>query len=144
MAPKMRRQFSGAASARVGEDGAWRLHIAPASAARAGAPTRRADVIVIGADARRVRACGAMPRDVCIEWLREGVVVSMICEGRDQNIEAAGAIVHEPLPDLYAALPLAQFDERARRFWRRVFLLVRIPGGRLLLPLLARASRNKP
>jgi hypothetical protein len=39
---------------------------------------------------------------------------------------------------------LADFDARARRFWRRVFVLVRIPGGRRLLGMLARASRNSP
>jgi hypothetical protein len=54
-----------------------------------------------------------------------------------------GAIVHEPLPKLYAELPLAGFDERARRFWRRVFRLVRIPGGRHLLGVLARRPRGQ-
>jgi len=45
--------------------------------------------------------------------------------------------------ELYAALPLAQFDRRARRFWRRVFLLVRIPGGRSLLGMLTYVSRKR-
>jgi hypothetical protein len=59
------------------------------------------------------------------------------------RVEAAAAIVHEPARNLYAALPLAEFDGRARRFWRRVFLLVRIPGGRSLLGILAHASRKR-
>jgi hypothetical protein len=44
--------------------------------------------------------------------------------------------VHEPLQDLYEGLPLASIDADARRFWRRVFRLVRLPGGRYLLRLL--------
>ena len=39
--------------------------------------------------------------------------------------------------------PLAGLDEKARRFWRRVFRLVRIPGGRHLLGVLARRSRGR-
>jgi hypothetical protein len=138
MTAKMRRNFSGAASARIAEDGTWRVQ-----AAR-GAPARDAQIIVMGADLRQVQACGATLHDVGIEWHGQGVGLSMMFEGRTQRIEARSAIVHEPLADLYAALPLAQFDARAKRFWRRVFLLVRIPGGRRLLGILAHASRNKP
>jgi hypothetical protein len=43
---------------------------------------------------------------------------------------------------LYEALPLAGFDATARRFWRRVFLLVRLPGGRYLLRLIAQRKRS--
>jgi hypothetical protein len=39
-------------------------------------------------------------------------------------------------------LPLASIDADARRFWRRVFRLVRIPGGRYLLKVLTRARRR--
>jgi hypothetical protein len=142
MAAKMRCNFSGAASAHISNDGTWRLRAARTHAARGGAPD--AQIIVIGADLREVQACGTALRDVCVEWLAQRAVLSMTSDGRVQKVEARGAIVHEPAPDLYAALPLAQFDERARRFWRRVFLLVRVPGGRRLLGLLAHASRNKP
>jgi hypothetical protein len=144
MAVKMRCNFSGAASAHICNDGTWRLRAARAHAGRGGAPAQDAQVIVIGAPIREVQACGTALRDVCVEWLAQRVVLSITCEGRVQKVEARSAIVHEPAPDLYAALPLAQFDERARRFWRRVFLLVRVPGGRRLLGLLAHASRNKP
>jgi hypothetical protein len=40
-------------------------------------------------------------------------------------------------------LPLVSFDDKARRFWRRVFRLVRIPGGRHLLGVLARRNRDR-
>jgi hypothetical protein len=50
-------------------------------------------------------------------------------------------IVHEPLGRMYESLPLAGIDANARRFWRRVFWLVRLPGGRYLLKLLTRGRR---
>jgi hypothetical protein len=55
----------------------------------------------------------------------------------------AGDIVHEPLAQLYEGLPLARTDPKSRRFWRRVFWLVRIPGGRLLLAAVARRTRAR-
>ena len=48
--------------------------------------------------------------------------------------DAAGAFVCEDI------LPLAQFDQKAKRFWGRVFRLMRIPGGRYLLRFLARSD----
>jgi hypothetical protein len=57
-------------------------------------------------------------------------------------IRTQTVIVHEPLANLYAALPLATLDANARRFWRRVFTLVRIPGGRHLLGILGRRRRD--
>jgi hypothetical protein len=61
---------------------------------------------------------------------------------RAVSVCAASAIVHEPLERLYESLPLASIDADARRFWRRVFRLVRIPGGRYLLKVLTRARRR--
>jgi hypothetical protein len=130
MAVKMRRNFSGALSSRFAADGTWRIR-------RSNPETQ---IIVIGADRNSVQACGMTLNDLGIEWRDRRVLLTT----RAGTIEARSAIVHEALPDLYAALPLAQFDARARRFWRRVFLLVRIPGGRRLLGTLARASRKKP
>jgi hypothetical protein len=43
---------------------------------------------------------------------------------------------------LYESLPLVSIDANARRFWRRVFRLVRIPGGRFLLKLLTRSGSH--
>jgi hypothetical protein len=131
MAVKMRRNFSGAFSSHISENGTWRI-------TRSEPP--EIQLIVIGADSKSIEACGTKLHDPCIEWQGQRALVR--CAGRTAA-EARSAIVHEPLPNLYAALPLAQFDGRARRFWRRVFLLVRIPGGRRLLGMLAHASRNK-
>ncbi|HMK85545.1 MAG TPA: hypothetical protein VK437_06275 [Steroidobacteraceae bacterium] len=75
-----------------------------------------------------------------IEWRKEGVQVRLESPEGTRTLQGRVAIVHDPLPRLYESLPLASFDERARRFWRRVFLLVRLPGGRRLLGLIARRS----
>ena len=127
----MRRNFSGTFEARRAENGTWRITCADRS---------DMEIIVVGADPQSIEACGTKLRDVCIEW--QGQRALLKCAGR-ANVEARSAIVHEPLSGLYATLALAQFDARARRFWRRVFLLVRIPGGRRVLGMLAHASRNK-
>ncbi len=82
-------------------------------------------------------------RDIDIEWRADSVWLRFIADGRSMAVQAQGAIVHEPLPRLYAALPLARLEEPGRRFWRRVFRLVRIPGGRYLLGVLARRSRGR-
>jgi len=61
------------------------------------------------------------------------LVLRMTSAEQVRSVKARSAIVHEPLPRLYEALPLVSLDAKARRFWRRVFRLVRIPGGRYLL-----------
>jgi hypothetical protein len=133
MPNKMRRNFAGPCTVRAAGPDAWR---ATCSAAHA------AQIIIRGADPRTVSAFGATVKDLGLEWQSHGVLLTMMTAGRVASSEAATVIVHEAVPDLYAALPLAAFDSRARRFWRRVFLLVRIPGGRLLLGMLARVSRK--
>ena len=82
-----------------------------------------------------------MSRDIDIEWHagRGGTEHDLRPSSR-RSVQTHSAIVHEPLARLYEALPLAELDAKARRFWRRVFRLVRIPGGRYLL--LAMARRN--
>jgi hypothetical protein len=82
-------------------------------------------------------------RDIVIEWRAETVVLTMTSAEQPRIIKAQSAIVHEPLARLYEALPLASFDANARRFWDRVFRLVRIPGGRYLLGVLARRNRRR-
>jgi hypothetical protein len=69
-------------------------------------------------------------------------MVTMTSAERRRSLEAQSAIVHEPQTRLYEALPLVVLDDKARRFWRRVFRLVRIPGGRHLLGILARRTRK--
>jgi hypothetical protein len=75
---------------------------------------------------------------VTVSWQGEGAVVTLVGTHGTRSLKVRTAVVHEPLGRLYEALPLVSFDERARRFWRRVFWLVRIPGGRRLLGLIAR------
>jgi hypothetical protein len=133
MATEMRRNFPGALSVRASKDGTWRIGRGDESGMQ---------IIVIGADPGSVPACGAALHDLDIEWRGQRVLVTTT--GPPVRVAARTAIVHEPIPGLHAALPLADFDARARRFWRRVFVLVRIPGGRHLLGMLARASRNTP
>jgi hypothetical protein len=81
-------------------------------------------------------------RGVSIEWLADAVQLALTSAQHSVAATAQSAIVHEPLPRLYEILPLVTLDAKARRFWRRVFRLVRIPGGRYLLGALARRSRR--
>jgi hypothetical protein len=76
-----------------------------------------------------------------LEWRGGGVTVTLTGTQGVGTVEARTAIVHEPKTHLYENLPLATFDSDAQRFWRRVFSLMRIPGGKFLLRLIARRSR---
>jgi hypothetical protein len=100
------------------------------------------DVLLSGVGVGAADAIAAEVSDIDIEWRAASVLVTLSSAGRRRRIEASGAIVHEPLTSLYATLPLAALDARAHRFWRRVFRLVRIPGGRYLLAALARRDRG--
>src|ERR1700733_14147701 len=80
--------------------------------------------------------------DLGIEWHADKVFLTFMAQEKVASVEAANAIVHEPLDQLYERLPLISIDADARRFWRRIFRLVRIPGGRFLLKLLARSRRR--
>ena len=82
----------------------------------------------------------ASPSAVTVEWAKDGAVVALTLPDGIRLVRAKTAILHEPLERLYEGLPLVRLDDRARRFWRRVFWLVRIPGGRRLLRLIARRS----
>jgi hypothetical protein len=135
MTEKMRRNFANPCSARDTNLGTWRVDCGASP---------QAHIIIRGADSRALAACGATFNEVGVEWQPRRVLLSMLAKGRVATVEAAAVIVHEPAADLYAALPLADFDARAQRFWRRVFLLVRIPGGRSLLGILTRLSRKSP
>jgi hypothetical protein len=134
MPPKLRRNFSGAFLARDRGNGAWQL---------SGPPPQEIDVFLRGAEhgAKRSFATGPIS-DLGIEWHDEKALLTFTSEQRVASVEAASAIVHEPLQRLYERLPLVGIDAGARRFWSRVFRLLRIPGGRYLLKLLARSSRR--
>jgi hypothetical protein len=134
MVVKMRRNFTGPCTARAATEGVWRITCSAPHAAQ---------IIIRGADSRAGDAFRSSLSDLGIEWHAQRVLLTMMSAGRVATVEAAAVIVHEFAPQLYATLPLAEFDSRARRFWRRVFLLVRIPGGRSLLGLLAYLSRRR-
>jgi hypothetical protein len=134
MNPKLRRNFSGAFQAHDLGNGAWRLD--------RGVP-HPVDVYLHGSERRAAQAFGvASIGDLGIEWRAETVLLSFVSGERIETVEAASAIVHEPLGSLYESLPLQSFDADARRFWRRVFRVVRIPGGRYLLKFLSRSPKR--
>ncbi len=135
MKPKMRRLLPGTFLTRDLEQGAWRLSQSEPA---------HLDVFLRGAEPEAADAFRTSDvRDIDIEWRPEAVVLTLWAAERRRSIRARSAIVHEPLPNLYDGLPLAGFDDGARRFWRRVFRLVRIPGGRYLLGVLARRTRAR-
>jgi hypothetical protein len=134
MPTKLRRNFSGAFLARDRGNDAWQL---------CGPPPREITVFLRGAEHGAKRSFATAPiSDLGIEWQEAKVLLTFTSEHRVASVEAASAIVHEPLPNLYERLPLAGIDAGQRRFWNRVFRLVRIPGGRYLLKVLARARRR--
>jgi hypothetical protein len=85
---------------------------------------------------------GAAIAKLDIIWRGDGVKITVTTANGVRSLKAATAIVHEPKPRLYESLPLAAFDSAARRFWNRVFWLIRIPGGRYLLGFIARRNRG--
>jgi hypothetical protein len=83
---------------------------------------------------------GAAPSAVRVAWSAAGASVTLIAPGSSTQFRSRTATIHEPRPELYQALPLVVLDDKARRFWRRVFWIARIPGGRRLLSWIARRS----
>jgi hypothetical protein len=134
MSLRLRRNFSGAFVPQHHGDGAWQL-------------SRRApheiNVFLRDAELGAAQAFGTAPIiDLGIEWQAEKVLLTFMSGERVASVAAASAIVHEPLERLYENLPLASIDADARRFWRRVFRLVRFPGGRYVLKALTRRRRR--
>jgi hypothetical protein len=132
MNTRIERSFRGEFSARDLGSGAWRL----TSNEPGGA-----EIHLMGVEPESVRLLAeAKAARVALRWGETGVVVTLITAAGPRQLKPRAATVHEPLPRLYESLPLERLDERARRFWRRVFLLVRIPGGRRLLGAMARRA----
>ena len=133
MAAKMRRNFSGEFTARDLRSGTWRL-----------AQPNGTEIYLRGVSSLEAPALAAPPlTDVGIEWRDQSALVTFKSTGAVASAAVSGAWAHEPLPKLYEALPLAPFDAKARRFWGRVFWLVRMPGGRRLLKYFARGGRKR-
>jgi len=98
-------------------------------------------VHIVGAEAGAAQGLeGTTASEVRVAWSGGGVSVAWLSARGRREFKARAAMIHEPLASLYQALPLATLDDGARRFWRRVFFLVRIPGGRMLLGLAARRA----
>ena len=134
MSPKTRRNYSGAFHAQRRDGNAWQLS-RPAP--------REMMVLLRGAEQGAAQAFGIGPiTELGIEWQTEKALLTFLAGDKVASVEAKSAIVHEPLARLYDSLPLASIDAGARRFWHRVFRLVRIPGGRYLLKLLRRSGRR--
>ncbi len=128
MKAKMRRHFAGSFRCTEIGSGTWMLV--------QGNP-QELQIIVRGAQSADMSPLGSEVSGLSVEWLADAVCLSMSAHGRPASLQTDSAIVHEPLRGLYEQLPLAEFDDKARRFWRRVFALVRMPGGRFLLKYLA-------
>jgi hypothetical protein len=133
MSPKLRRNFSGAFLPQDLGAGTWQLS-RPAP--------HEINVYLRDTERGAQLSFGTGPLiDLGIEWHAEKVLLTFMADEKVASVEAASAIVHESLESLYERLPLVSIDADARRFWRRVFRLVRVPGGRYLLKVLARRRR---
>jgi len=116
--------------------GAWRI-----ASAAAGGPLLYLTGVRGDADVAPLPDAGGFAdcTFIAVDWSDSPPVrVTLQCQDRSLALRASAAMLHEPLDALYGALPLARLDERALLFWRRAFRLVRLPGGRWLLGLLAR------
>lgn len=132
MSKKVERALTGSIEAREIADGVWRL-----SSGSAGG----VELMLRGTDAEgRATLANLRASKAVIVWDGAEAVVTLTTPGGPRRVRARTAILHEPKPSLYETLPLVRLDGTARRFWRRVFLLVRIPGGRRLLGLMARRA----
>jgi hypothetical protein len=135
MNPNMRCHLKGKFVAQDLGGGAWRL---------TRGELEPAEILLRGADPRAAEALSSHEiDDIDIEWQAAKVELWATSSGRRTAIASQSAIVHEPMAHLYEGLPLARTDPKSRRFWRRVFWLVRIPGGRLLLAAVARRTRAR-
>ena len=135
MPPKMRRNYPGAFLAQSRGDDAWQLTRA--------AP-HEITVFLREAEQGAARAFGVGAiSELGIEWHGEKALLTFLSGDKVASVGAASVIVHQPLARLYESLPLASIDADARRFWHRVFRLVRIPGGRFLLKLLTRSGKQQ-
>src|ERR1700719_3735702 len=98
MGPKMRRNFSGAFLAQDRGNGTWQLTRA--------AP-HEMDVFLRDAERGAARAFGTAPIiDLGIEWHAKTALLTFMSGDRVATVEAATAIVHEPLGHFYGGLPL--------------------------------------
>jgi hypothetical protein len=124
--------------------GAFRaMHLAADTWQLTTGATGSAEIYLCGVDRDAFAALnGSMPSAVTMAWSAAGVSVTLISPGASTQFRSRTATIHEARPQLYQGLPLVVLDDAARRFWRRVFLIARIPGGRLLLRWIAQRTRG--
>ncbi len=137
MKTQSRRGVRGSFEARELGSGSWQLRSGQAAGAGGGA-----EIYLVGAEPGAATMLDSVFSAVDFEWVDGGVLVTLTSAGERRVVRTRAALIHEPLRQLYDGLPLASLDDAARRFWRRVFWLVRLPGGRYLLRLVARAARR--
>src|ERR1700744_5880651 len=102
MAPQLRRNLSGVFLAQDRGRGAWQLSRA--------AP-REISVFLRGAEPDAARTFGTDQLiDLGIEWHADQALLTFMTRGKVASVAAASAIVHEPSPELYDGLPLANID----------------------------------
>jgi hypothetical protein len=77
-----------------------------------------------------------------VEWTGDAVRWGVAADVRETPLHATAGLLHEPCGELYAALPLARYDRRARRFWNAVLWIARWPGASRLFGWLARRHRS--
>jgi hypothetical protein len=102
MSPKSRRNFSGAFLPQDRGKGAWQLS-RPAP--------QEINVFLRGAERSAERSFATGPLvDLGIEWHEEKVLLTFMSQETVASVEAASAIVHEPLERLYERLPMVSID----------------------------------
>jgi hypothetical protein len=102
-----------------------------------------AEIYLCGVDRDAFAALeSSTPSAVTLAWSAAGATVTLISPGASTQFRSRMATIHEARPQLYQGLPLVILDDAAKRFWRRVFLIARIPGGRLLLRWIAQRTRR--
>ena len=134
MSTRIERTWTGAFRAtHLGKD-SWQLTMGAAGSL---------EICLSGVDRNAFAALdGATPSAVTVAWSDAGATITLISSGASTQFRSRTATVHEPRPQLYQGLPLVVLDDAARRFWRRVFLIARLPGGRRLLRWIAQRTRT--
>jgi hypothetical protein len=110
--------------------GAWRL--------KGPAPDAAEIYVRFAQAAPEQRAKLSTAATLGLVWRHDGADLTLGGALGAERFEVRTALVHESKPRLYANLPLTDFDPQARRFWTRIFRVMRFPGGRYLLKILAR------
>jgi hypothetical protein len=134
MSTRAERTLTGAFRATHLAADAWRLNTSVAGAA---------EIYLSGVDKDAFATLRhAEPRAVTLAWSAAGADVTLILAGARAHFRSRSATIHEPRPLIYQGLPLVVLDKAAKRFWRRVFFIARMPGGRRVLGWIAQRRRG--